>query len=172
MSADKSSSHINRVILDLPDPAATDALGRALAAHVAPRDVIAMFGDLGAGKTSLARALIQALLAADGTMEDVPSPTFTLVQTYETRALPIWHADLYRLSDPSELIELGLEEALDTGLLIIEWPDRMDDELPRDRLDVFLEEKQDGRTVQLTAWGSIWEERMGLIAAAFKAEQG
>lgn len=160
------------ITLELPDPSATDRLGRALALHAQPRDVIALFGDLGTGKTSLARALIQTLLAADGAMEDVPSPTFTLVQTYETTALPIWHADLYRLSDPSELIELGLEDALDTGLLIIEWPDRMGDELPVDRLDVLLEEKGEGRTVRLTAWGSMWEERMGLIAAAFKGEQG
>ena len=81
----------------LVDAVATDMLGEKLADLVGPRDVIALWGDLGAGKTSLARAIIQTLLAASGLREDVPSPTFTLVQTYEAGTLPIWHADLYRL---------------------------------------------------------------------------
>ncbi len=157
--------------LDLPGPAATEALGRALAAHVRARDVIALWGDLGAGKTSLARALIQALLAADGRLEDVPSPTFTLVQTYETENLTVWHTDLYRLSDPDELIELGLEEALESGLLLIEWPDRMGGDLPADRLDILLEEEGEGRRVRLTARGPSWEERVGAVAAHWERGQ-
>lgn len=144
----------------LVDAVATDMLGEKLADLVGPRDVIALWGDLGAGKTSLARAIIQTLLAASGLREDVPSPTFTLVQTYEAGTLPIWHADLYRLSDPDELIELGLEEALEGGLLLIEWPDRMEDELPAERLDVELKEVGDGRVACLTGRGASWEDRI------------
>lgn len=144
----------------LADAAATQKLGELLAGLVAPQDVIALWGDLGAGKTSLARAIIQTLLAASGQHEDVPSPTFTLVQTYEADTLPIWHADLYRLSDPDELIELGLEEALEAGLLLIEWPDRMEDDLPAQRLDIELKEVGEGRLACLTARGVSWEDRI------------
>jgi tRNA threonylcarbamoyladenosine biosynthesis protein TsaE len=149
----------------LADPAATDRLGKVLAGEVQPRDVVALWGDLGAGKTSLARALIQALLAAHGLQEDVPSPTFTLVQTYQAGGLPIWHADLYRLSHPDELLELGLEEALEKGLLLIEWPDRMEGDLPSERLDVALEEAGDARLARLTGWGVTWEGRVNRITA-------
>ena len=163
--------------LDLPDAAATDRFGQTLARHVGVGDVIALSGDLGAGKTSLARALIQALLAAEGRHEDVPSPTFTLVQTYETAKLTIWHADLYRLNDPREVDELGLEDAHEGGLLLIEWPDRMGDELPRERLEVELKESggkhglkdapKDGRSARLTSWGGTWDERIRRVAAEF-----
>lgn len=156
-------NHATREIV-LADPTATDRLGRLLAGEVGQRDVVALWGDLGAGKTSLARALIQALLAAHGLQEDVPSPTFTLVQTYEAGGLPIWHADLYRLSHPDELLELGLEEALEAGLLLIEWPDRMEGDLPGERLDIALEEAGDGRLARLTGWGVSWEERVNRIA--------
>jgi|TARA_R110002072_G_scaffold240118_2_gene398183 tRNA threonylcarbamoyladenosine biosynthesis protein TsaE len=144
----------------LVNAVATDKLGETLAGLVGPGDVIGLWGDLGAGKTSLARATIQTLLAASGLREDVPSPTFTLVQTYEAGTLPIWHADLYRLSDPDELIELGLEEALEGGLLLIEWPDRMEDELPAERLDIELKEVGEGRVACLTGRGTSWEDRI------------
>ncbi|PCJ68159.1 MAG: tRNA (adenosine(37)-N6)-threonylcarbamoyltransferase complex ATPase subunit type 1 TsaE [Rhodobiaceae bacterium] len=163
--------------LNLPDAAATDRLGQTLARHVGAGDVIALSGDLGAGKTSLARALIQALLAVEGRQEDVPSPTFTLVQTYETAKLTIWHADLYRLNNPREVDELGLEDAHEGGLLLIEWPDRMGDELPRERLEVELKESggkdglkhapKDGRSARLTSWGGTWDERIRRVAAEF-----
>ncbi len=144
----------------LPAPSSTEMLGEVLAGLLAPQDVVALWGDLGAGKTSLARAVIQTLLAAEGMREDVPSPTFTLVQTYEAGSLPIWHADLYRLSHPDELLELGLEEALENGLLLVEWPDRMEDELPTERLDVDLKEAGDGRVARLTGRGGSWEDRI------------
>lgn len=149
----------------LADASATDELGKVLAGLVAPQDIIALWGDLGAGKTSLARAIIQTLLAASGEREDVPSPTFTLVQTYEANALLIWHADLYRLSDPDELIELGLDEALEAGLLLIEWPDRMEDDLPADRLDIELKEVGEGRVARLTGRGASWEDRLNRAQA-------
>jgi tRNA threonylcarbamoyl adenosine modification protein YjeE len=132
--------------LNLPDEAATAALGRRLAAACRPGDLIALTGDLGAGKSTLARALIRELAGAE---VDVPSPTFTLVQTYETPRLPVWHFDLYRLEDPGEARELGLTEAVD-GLALIEWPERLGSYLPQTRLDVALDFSADGRIARLT----------------------
>ena len=105
----------------LADDAATAQLGEDLALALRPGDVHALSGDLGAGKTALARAIIRAL--ADDEAIEVPSPTFTLVQTYETR-IPVGHFDLYRISAPSELDELGLDEILMDGAALIEWPER------------------------------------------------
>src|SRR4051812_13695997 len=100
----------------------TAALGAALAAEARPGDVIALVGPLGAGKTTLARGFIQKRAGAD---EEVVSPTFTLVQTYEAPDAVIWHFDLYRLNDPEEALELGFEEALAAGISLIEWPERL-----------------------------------------------
>ena len=111
----------------LPDEAATARLGQDLAAALRPGDVLALSGDLGAGKTALARALIRAN-AGDPDLE-VPSPTFTLVQTYDVR-VPISHFDLYRLGSSSELDELGFEEALREGAVVVEWPERAGGRLP------------------------------------------
>jgi tRNA threonylcarbamoyl adenosine modification protein YjeE len=109
----------------LPDEAATRALGHELAGLVQPGDLIALWGDLGMGKSVLARALIQeAQRLAGGEAEDVPSPTFTLVQTYEAGGLSLAHFDLYRIGASEEIYELGLDEALETGAALIEWPGR------------------------------------------------
>lgn len=105
----------------------TRALAAALASMLQPGTLVALTGDLGAGKSTFARAFIRAALA-DETAE-VPSPTFTLVQTYELAdGREIWHADLYRLGDPEDVFELGIEEALATAVCLIEWPDRMPEE--------------------------------------------
>ncbi|HMP62262.1 MAG TPA: tRNA (adenosine(37)-N6)-threonylcarbamoyltransferase complex ATPase subunit type 1 TsaE, partial [Phenylobacterium sp.] len=117
----------------LPDEAATDALGRALAPRLGRGEALCLAGPLGAGKSTLARALIRALTTPD---EDVPSPTFTLVQFYEGRGLPLAHFDLYRLTDPDEAYEIGLDEALEDGAALIEWPQRLEGRLPPDRLDI------------------------------------
>jgi tRNA threonylcarbamoyladenosine biosynthesis protein TsaE len=132
--------------LDLPDEAATAALGSRLAKICRAGDLIALSGDLGAGKSTLARALIRQLAGAE---IDVPSPTFTLVQTYDTPGLPVWHFDLYRLDTPGEARELGLAEAVD-GLALIEWPERLGSHLPQTRLDVALDFSPDGRIAHLT----------------------
>ena len=107
-------------ILTLDDETVTAALGARIATALRPGDVVALTGDLGAGKTALARAILRAL----GVTGHVPSPTFTLVQSYETPGLTVHHFDLYRIEDVSELRELGLEEAKEEGVVLIEWPDR------------------------------------------------
>src|SRR5215210_3621793 len=106
----------------LPDEAATHRFARFLAGELKPGDIVALSGDLGAGKTTLARAIIRAL-AGDETLE-VPSPTFTLIQSYDTARGPVMHADLYRVNDPAELHELGFEEASEAGIVLVEWPER------------------------------------------------
>lgn len=133
----------------LDDAAATEALGRWLAGQLAAGDVLLLDGAIGAGKTHLARALIQHRLAAAGRHEDVPSPTFTLVQVYDTGTEEIWHADLYRLSSPAELVELGLEEAFDTALCLIEWPDRLGGLTPPQALTLRLRPEGEGRRARL-----------------------
>ena len=119
----------------LPDLAATAALGAAIAARLAPGDAVLLRGDLGSGKTTLARAILAAL----GVTENVPSPTFTLVQAYDTPRLTVSHYDLYRLKRESELEELGLDEALDQGAALIEWPERAEGRLPADALTIHLQ---------------------------------
>jgi tRNA threonylcarbamoyl adenosine modification protein YjeE len=118
----------------LPDMTATEALGTRIAAGLAVGDAVALEGDLGAGKTTLARAILRAL----GVREDVPSPTFTLVQLYETPQLTVRHFDLYRIESPDEIEELGLKDALAEGAALIEWPERARERLPVDMLHVAL----------------------------------
>src|SRR5258707_121750 len=113
---------------------ATEALGARIAASLKVGDAVALEGDLGAGKTTLARAILHAL----GVTEEVPSPTFTLVQYYETARLPVRHYDLYRIENPAEVEELGLNEALDEGAALIEWPERALAWMPADRLHVAM----------------------------------
>ncbi|TQV76189.1 tRNA (adenosine(37)-N6)-threonylcarbamoyltransferase complex ATPase subunit type 1 TsaE [Denitrobaculum tricleocarpae] len=165
------------ITLPLAGEAATASLARALSRLVAPGDVIALFGDLGAGKTSFARAFINALprenadaVESEGTVEreeeEVPSPTFTLVQLYERVPATIWHFDLYRLEQAEEVYELGIEEAFADGISLIEWPERLGGLLPADRLEVHLGfgSGPDARTAALTAFGS-WTKRRESLAA-------
>ncbi|MEP1776758.1 MAG: tRNA (adenosine(37)-N6)-threonylcarbamoyltransferase complex ATPase subunit type 1 TsaE [Nitratireductor sp.] len=126
----------------LPDEAATTRLGDDLAMALAPGDVVRLQGDLGAGKTALARAIIRAV-AADPELE-VPSPTFTLVQSYALR-FDLHHCDLYRLAAPDELDELGFDELAETGVVLVEWPERAGDRLDGAALTVRLDHHGDGR---------------------------
>lgn len=142
---------------ELADEAASVRLAEDLAACVRPGDAIALSGDLGAGKTTFARAMIRAL--CDDPAMEVPSPTFTLVQTYPTRRFVLAHYDLYRLSSPDQLAELGLDDALAEGVALIEWPDIAAAALPADRLLVSLEVAGRGRRVTL-AGGGDWPKRI------------
>lgn len=138
----------------LPDLDATTRLGSGIAAGLQTGDAVALWGDLGAGKTSLAREILRAL----GVMEDVPSPTFTLVQPYETPRLAVAHYDLYRLKSPRELDELGFREALEDGAVLVEWPERAPDYLPDETLHLRLSIDGDGRRVKITGpqrWAGI-----------------
>ena len=139
----------------LADAAATERLGAAVAGMLRPGDAVCLWGELGAGKSTLARGLIRALTTPD---EDVPSPTFTLVQTYDGANFPIAHFDLYRISRPDEAYELGLDEALDDGAAVIEWPERLSRGLPRDRLDISLTLDRERRRARVVPHGS-WEAR-------------
>jgi tRNA threonylcarbamoyladenosine biosynthesis protein TsaE len=143
--------------LDIPlaDADATQALGAALALRLRPGDAVCLYGPLGAGKTTLARGLIRALTGPD---EEVPSPTFTLVQLYDGPEFPISHFDLYRLEQASEADELGLEEALEDGAVLIEWPQRLGGRLPPDRLDIEIAFDAEGRLARLTPHGA-WKGR-------------
>ncbi len=132
--------------MSLADEAATEQLGAALAARLKPGDVVALKGDLGAGKTTLARAIIRA--AAGDPDLIVPSPTFTLVETYATQRGTYWHFDLYRLETPEQVFELGWEEALTEGIVLLEWPERLGTLLP-EHLEIALEMDGNGRRALL-----------------------
>ncbi len=138
----------------LADAAATERLGAAVAAALRAGDAVLLSGGLGAGKSTLARGLIRALTTPD---EEVPSPTFTLVQAYEGRPT-VAHFDLYRLKGPAEVEELGFWEALDEGAAVVEWPQRLGARLPGDRLAIDLAEDGSGRVARLTPEGS-WKGR-------------
>jgi tRNA threonylcarbamoyladenosine biosynthesis protein TsaE len=132
--------------MPLPSELATESLGASLAARLKPGDVVGLKGDLGAGKTTLARAIIRAA-AADPDLI-VPSPTFTLVEVYETPRGDYWHFDLYRLEAPEQIYELGWEEALAEGIVLLEWPERLGRLLPQ-HLSVTLDVDGDGRRALL-----------------------
>ncbi len=139
--------------LDLPDEAATIAAALRLAPVLTVGDVIALSGPLGAGKTSFARALIQARA---GAAIEVPSPTFTLVQTYELETGTVWHVDLYRLSGVGDITELGLDEAFATAITLIEWPERLGAHLPEDALSIRFETAGAGRIAHIASGSRPW----------------
>lgn len=141
----------------LPDDMATTRLGAWFAHHADAGTVLLLSGPIGAGKTHFCRSFLRALL---GPETDVPSPTFTLVQTYEAEDVEIWHADLYRLGHPDEVIELGLEAAFSTAICLVEWPDRLGDLMPPDAISIALATEGDGRRAQIAAPGHA-----GLIQA-------
>ena len=129
-----SPDALTRRVIAVADERGTRALAARISAIARRRDVITLQGPLGAGKTVFARGFI----AARGLADEVPSPTFTLVQLYEAPDVVIYHFDLYRLERPDDVFELGIEEALADGISLIEWPDRLGPYLPVDRLDVAL----------------------------------
>src|SRR5580692_7715092 len=159
----------------LPNEQATRRFMTDIAAALEPGDLVTLSGDLGAGKTTFARALIR-YLAGDETVE-VPSPTFTFIQAYELPRFPLAHADLYRISGAAELAELGFDDLPEGAVVLMEWPDRAAGLLPPDRLDItFTLEPQlgiEGRNVRYVGYGSFGPraERVAQIRA-FLDESG
>jgi tRNA threonylcarbamoyl adenosine modification protein YjeE len=156
----KESQRFARIV-ELPDMKAAADLGARIARGLSQGEAVALSGDLGAGKTTLARFILRAL----GVTEETPSPTFTLVQTYETPALTVRHFDLYRIEAPAELDELGVEDALEEGAALIEWPERAGNRLPGDMLHVVL--AADGprlaRIEGPAKWAKVLEESSGHV---------
>ena len=138
------------------------ALARRLADLARPGDTIALDGDLGTGKTSFARAFIRARASASGgAVGEVPSPTFTLVQHYETDPAPVWHFDLYRIGHPDEVVELGFDEARADGIVLLEWSERLGADLPATRLDIQLDYAASGKTrVARLSGQRPWADRL------------
>ncbi|MCB2106267.1 MAG: tRNA (adenosine(37)-N6)-threonylcarbamoyltransferase complex ATPase subunit type 1 TsaE [Rhodobacteraceae bacterium] len=148
--------------IPLPDAPATERLGARLAAVLKPGDVVGLSGDLGAGKTTLARGLIRALTGSD---DDVPSPTFTLVQTYDTPGGEIWHFDLYRLERADDILELGWDDALAEGVSVIEWPERLGHLAPGSMLRVTLTPQTGGGRVATIGGNRAWTGRLDTLTA-------
>ena len=138
-------------IWSCPSEAATNSCAAEISGRLKAGDIVLLGGDLGAGKTAFCRALIRTL---SGDLDiHVPSPTFTLVQTYDTPKAPVWHFDLYRLKDPDEIFELGWDDALAGGILLIEWPDKLGPHKPRNTLNIDLQPvpgQPDARTITMT----------------------
>ncbi len=147
--------------LVLPDSAATQALGARLAGFAAPGLFVALDGGLGAGKTTLARGFIRAWTGRPD--EDAPSPTFTLVQIYDGPRGAVWHLDLYRLKTADEIDELGLEEAMDDAVCLVEWAQRLGARAPSPRLELRLLLAPEGRIAQIAYVGGAPPEWMGQL---------
>lgn len=145
--------------LEVRSRAGTEDLARRIAPHLRKGDTIALEGDLGAGKTTLARAILRAV----GVQDEVPSPSFTLVQEYEAGGLKVAHCDLYRIETPDELDEMGIEEAVRDGVVLIEWPERAGSRLPADALRICIEiVGENERRITLSGparWSEIIVER-------------
>ena len=145
-------------LFELRSPEDTTRFAQTLAPLLNAGDIILLEGPIGAGKTHFARSLIQALLPEP---EDIPSPTFTIVQVYDGPDCEIWHSDLYRLGHPDEAIELGLDEAFETAICLIEWPDRLGDLLPASALLMTLETTgDDSRTARLNWTDPVWTQKI------------
>lgn len=151
--------------LRLAAPDDTARLGRWLAGCLQPGDTVLLQGPIGSGKSHLARSVIQSWL---GQLEDVPSPTYTLVQTYGEGGAEIWHADLYRLSHPDEVIELGLDDAFGRAICLVEWPERLGRATPDSALRLTFSQDGEGRRIVLTG-SAEWAERLSQIGGYARA---
>ncbi|KUP94796.1 tRNA (adenosine(37)-N6)-threonylcarbamoyltransferase complex ATPase subunit type 1 TsaE [Tritonibacter horizontis] len=139
---------------------ATTILAQNIARTLSPGDVLLLEGPIGAGKTHFARSLIQSLLLAP---EDVPSPTFTIVQIYDVAVGELWHADLYRLSHVDEIEELGLLAAFEEAICLVEWPDRLEELRPDTALNVrfsLVSDRDDARRVEVFWTSETWDQKL------------
>ncbi|AML50849.1 tRNA (adenosine(37)-N6)-threonylcarbamoyltransferase complex ATPase subunit type 1 TsaE [Falsihalocynthiibacter arcticus] len=140
--------------ISLSSPEETEAFANRLAPHLTYGDTILLEGPIGSGKSLFSRSLILSILPHP---EDIPSPTFTLVQVYDGPKFQIWHCDLYRLTHPDEAWELGLEEAFDSSLCLIEWPDRLAGQEPKDALHItFVPENGEVRLLKFQSHSARW----------------
>jgi len=151
----------------LPNEVATERFAVALAQEVLQGDLLALTGDLGTGKTTFARAFIRAVCGSEDI--EVPSPTFTLVQTYTAEnGTEIFHSDLYRLIGPDDIEDLGLEDERETSILLVEWPDRMPADWWTDALEIKFSHRPEsdgaGRIVQVAAENPNWQKRLNILA--------
>lgn len=147
-------------------PDDTAALAVQLAAVLKPGDTLLLHGPVGAGKSHFCRALIQSRLASLGRMEDVPSPSFTLVQTYDLDGVEIWHADLYRLGDMQEVVELGLEDAFSQAICLVEWAERLGNMTPEAALRINISPGARAEERHLAFAGpEHWRGRLALAQA-------
>lgn len=148
-------------------PEVTATLAAQLGRHLVAGDVVLLSGPVGAGKSHFARALIQSRLAEMGRREDVPSPTFTLVQSYDLGAIEIWHADLYRLSGPDEVWELGLEQAFEEAICLVEWPERLGDAVPPGALHLSLRDSAspDARDLVFSSNDPRWRATLASLSS-------
>ncbi len=156
------TQHCAAFISNSPDETAQLAI--RLGATLQAGDTLLLEGDIGAGKSHFARALILSRLAQP---EDVPSPTFTIVQAYDLPECELWHADLYRLGDPDQIIELGLLDAFQNAVCLVEWPDRLDDLRPPEALTIRLDDpdKTDLRVISFSWSNPAWSDRVAKAVA-------
>jgi tRNA threonylcarbamoyladenosine biosynthesis protein TsaE len=147
------------VTITLSTETDTAQLAQRMAGVLTPGDTLLLSGEIGAGKSAFARALIRARL---GRMEDVPSPTFTLVQTYDDPDGDIWHCDLYRLTHPDEIFELGLDEAFSTAICLIEWPDRLGVDAPKSALHMAFRAGDPEHNVEISI-SPTWADRLKAV---------
>lgn len=141
--------------IELPTEEETARIAGLIAAALRPGDIILLSGPIGAGKSHVARSMLRAL----GVTEDIPSPTFTLVQTYDTTLGEVWHADLYRLSNTDELHEIGLDDALGQDTCLVEWPDRLEQQ-PEQALMLHLRANDTAHEMTLSSLDTAWPSRL------------
>ncbi len=155
------------VRITLGSPEETTRLARWLDSRLGPGDTILLEGQIGAGKSHFCRGLIQARLAVLGRAEEMPSPTFTLVQVYDAGPVELWHADLYRLTSADEVMELGLEDAFDSAICLVEWPDRLGGARPGGALTLRLSPgaAETVRVAEFAARASRWTPILAALSA-------
>ncbi len=151
-------SVISEFACELKTPEETYLFAEKLAKLCRIGDSLLLYGDVGAGKTTFARGFIQSLMQ---TKEEIVSPTFTLVQTYPLASGgAVWHCDLYRLKSPDELLELGLDEAFDKGIILVEWPEIAASQMPKNSLNITLKIEGQGRKISLAGNVDVWQDRL------------